>query len=111
MFDADISLQEVAYRLSKPQWVASQGWRYVRESSTRFIPSEFNRLFRKVRPITMVSYARLRGLYDATRSNWVLRESYGCSTLSVVCRNRPRRILISILRIVTPGPVVPAWLK
>jgi hypothetical protein len=31
------------------------------------LPSEFNQLFLKVKPITMVSYARLHGLYDATK--------------------------------------------
>ncbi len=66
MYDTHISLQEIAYRLRNPGWIASQSNRYVRELLARFLPSEFNQLFLKVKPITMVSYARLRGLYDAT---------------------------------------------
>lgn len=67
MYDADISLQEIAYRLRNPRWVASLARRYVQEILARFQPTEFNQLFLKVKPLTMVSYARLRGLYDATR--------------------------------------------
>jgi len=67
MYDADISLHEIAYRLSNPKWIASQSNRYVREFLARFLPSEFNQLFLKVKPITMVSYARLHGLHEATK--------------------------------------------
>ncbi len=67
MYDADISFQEVVYRLSNPRWVASHSLRFVREVLASFVPSQFNHLFRKVSPITMVSYARLHGLYQATR--------------------------------------------
>jgi hypothetical protein len=67
MYDTDISLQEIAYRLSNPRWIASQSNRYVRELLARFLPSEFNQLFLKVKPITMVSYARLHGLYETTK--------------------------------------------
>jgi hypothetical protein len=67
VYDAKISLLEVAYRLGNPKWIVSQSCRYVQELLARFLPSEFNRLFLKVKPMTMVSYARLRGLYDATR--------------------------------------------
>lgn len=73
MYDTDISLQEIAHRLSKPRWVASQCNRYVRELLARFLPFEFNQLFLKVKPITMVSYARLRGLNDAT--NYIVKNS------------------------------------
>jgi len=47
--------------------VASQSLRFVREFLASFVPTQFNHLFRKVSPITMVSYARLHGLYQATR--------------------------------------------
>jgi hypothetical protein len=67
MYDADISLQEIAYRLSNPRWIASQSRRYAQEFLARFLPSEFNHLFVEVKPITMVSYARLHGLYEATK--------------------------------------------
>jgi Macrocin-O-methyltransferase (TylF) len=67
VYDADISLQEIAYRLSHPKWIASQSRRYVQELLARFLPSEFNHLFLKVKPISMVSYARLHGLYEATK--------------------------------------------
>ena len=67
MYDTDISLQEIAHRLSNPKWIASQTSRYAREFLARFLPSKFNQLFLKVKPITMVSYARLHGLHEATK--------------------------------------------
>jgi len=62
-----LSLKEIAYRVRDPRWIASHGLRMMRESSAPLIPTEFNRLFRKVRPLTMVSYARLRGLHHALK--------------------------------------------
>ena len=67
MFDAELTWKEAVHRFSMPRWVMSQTWRYVQECSAPFIPTEFNKLFCCVRPITMVSYARLRGLHSGTR--------------------------------------------
>jgi hypothetical protein len=60
----NVTFQEIAYRLSNPKWLASQAWRTAQEAViSRIIPSRFNELFHKVKPITMVSYYRLRSLY------------------------------------------------
>ncbi len=67
MNDAQVSIKEVTHRMRNPRWVASHSLRVLRESSALMIPSEFNRLFVKVRPLTMVSYARLRGLQRAVK--------------------------------------------
>ena len=67
MNDAQVSLKEIAYRFRNPRWVASHGLRLLQETSASLIPTGFNRLFQKVRPLTMVSYARLRGLHQAVK--------------------------------------------
>jgi hypothetical protein len=67
MNDAQVSMKELTYRMRNPRWVASHSLRVLQESSAPMIPSEFNRLFVKVRPLTMVSYSRLRGLQRAVK--------------------------------------------
>jgi hypothetical protein len=67
MNDAQLSFKEIAYRFRNPRWVASYGIRVLQESSAPLVPTGFNRLFQKVRPLTMVSYARLRGLHIAVK--------------------------------------------
>lgn len=67
MNDAKVSIKELTHRMRDPRWVASHSLRLVRESAAPMIPSEFNRLFVKVRPLTMVSYSRLRGLQRAVK--------------------------------------------
>lgn len=62
-----LSLKEITYRFRDPRWIASHSLRVLWESSAPLIPTDFNRLFNKVRPLTMVSYARLRGLHDAIK--------------------------------------------
>ncbi len=59
--------KEAAHRIKQPAWIASHSWRKIRESTSVLSRSEFDRLFQKVRPITMCSYARLHGLYQASR--------------------------------------------
>lgn len=60
-------LKEILYRLSDPAWVTS----YVSWQVTRVYdlisPSEFSRLYRLVKDITMCSNARLRGLHRAVK--------------------------------------------
>jgi O-methyltransferase len=67
MNDARVSFKEIAHRFRNPQWVAYYSWRMLQESSAPLVPTTFNRLFQKVRPLTMVSYARLRGLHNAVK--------------------------------------------
>lgn len=67
MNDAQVSLKEIAYRFRNVRWVASHSLRLLQESSAPLIPTDFNQLFRKVKPLTMVSYARLRGLHRAIK--------------------------------------------
>jgi O-methyltransferase len=68
MNDAQVSLTEIVYRFRDVRWVASHGLRMLREASAPLFPTNFNRIFVKVRPLTMVSYARLRGLHHAVKS-------------------------------------------
>ena len=59
------NLSEVVYRLRDLPWVGSHVLRQVTETYHLVSPSEFSQLYRQVRPLTMCSAARLRGLYDA----------------------------------------------
>ena len=61
------SLREALYRLSDPAWVASHAFRQITTAYDLLSPSEFSRLYRQVRSLTMVSNARLRGLYRAVK--------------------------------------------
>ena len=67
MYDAKISLKEAAYRLSDIRWIGSYLLRRTYELLAFIFPSKFNSLFKKVKPLTMVSYSRLRGLHEATK--------------------------------------------
>src|SRR5258708_33935306 len=67
MNDAQVSIKELTHRIRNPRRIASHSLRVLGESSAPMIPSEFNRLFVKVRPLTMVSYSRLRGLQRAVK--------------------------------------------
>lgn len=62
-----LTAREVIYRLGQPLWLTSQILRYFREAVAQVSPSHFASLFRKVRPITMCSYARLQSLHRAVR--------------------------------------------
>lgn len=62
------NISEVVYRLSDLPWVASHLKRQIVETYHRIGPSEFSGLYRQVRPLTMCSAARLRGLYDAVQT-------------------------------------------
>jgi len=65
MVGIKLTAREVIYRLGQPAWLASQTLRYIREAAAQVSPSHFASLFRKVRPLTMCSYARLKGLHRA----------------------------------------------
>lgn len=59
------SRQELLYRIRNVPWLASHALRLATEFWDCLSPSAFARLFRQVRPLTMCSDARLRGLYRA----------------------------------------------
>jgi hypothetical protein len=65
MIGIRFTAREVLYRLGQPPWLASQTLRYIREALAQVSPSHFASLFRRVRPITMCSYARLQSLHRA----------------------------------------------
>jgi O-methyltransferase len=67
MLGIKLTAREVIYRLGQPAWLASQTLRYIREAVAQVSPSHFASLFRKVRPFTMCSYARLQSLHRAVR--------------------------------------------
>jgi Macrocin-O-methyltransferase (TylF) len=54
---------EARHRLSQPRWVASQTYRYIREAVASISPSRFASLYRRIKPLTMCSYARLLALH------------------------------------------------
>jgi predicted O-methyltransferase YrrM len=59
--------KNLAHRMMDIPWVLSHLRRVASESLLRVSPTEFAKLFRQVRPYTMCSSARLRGLYRAAR--------------------------------------------
>lgn len=61
------SLREVLYRALDPAWVSSHAIRQLTNAYDLVSPSEFSRLYRRVRNITVCSNARLRGLHRAIR--------------------------------------------
>jgi hypothetical protein len=63
--ESPLKMREVVYRLSDPAWVASHAARQATKLYDLVSPSEFSRLYRQVRDLTMVSNARLRGLHRA----------------------------------------------
>jgi len=65
VIEVKITAKELFYRLNQPRWAASQALRYLREAVAEVSPSSFAALFRKVKPLTMCSYARLLALHRA----------------------------------------------
>jgi len=59
--------KEILYRVSDPEWVISHAFRQITKAYDLVSPSEFSRLYRRVRDITMCSNARLRGLHRAVK--------------------------------------------
>ena len=60
-------LKEIVYRLRDPALVADTVIRAAAESWHLISPSHFSNLYRRVRPHTMCSVARLRGLNEGVR--------------------------------------------
>jgi hypothetical protein len=60
-----LTRKNLAHRMTNIPWVLSHARRVVSESLLRVSPTDFAHFFRKVRPYTMCSSARLRGLYRA----------------------------------------------
>src|SRR5687767_2521237 len=60
-------LKEILYRVRDPKWVIPHAYRQVTTAYDLLSPSEFSRLYRRVRDITMCSNARLRGLHRAVK--------------------------------------------
>jgi O-methyltransferase len=60
-------LGEILYRVSDPEWVVSHAFRQATTAYDLVSPSDFSKLYRQVRNITMCSNARLRGLHRAIR--------------------------------------------
>ena len=60
-----LSKKELFYRVRDLDWLLSQVSRQAMEIWDLAAPTEFARLYRRVRPLTMCSNARLRGLYRA----------------------------------------------
>lgn len=56
-------LKELAYRARDPEWIADTVFRLALRAWDLVSPSDFSRLYRRVRTHTMCSNARLRGLY------------------------------------------------
>jgi Macrocin-O-methyltransferase (TylF) len=54
-------------RLGSPQWITSQAWDILLRVHDQLSLGEFSRMYRMVRPYTVVGNARLRGLYRAVR--------------------------------------------
>jgi predicted O-methyltransferase YrrM len=65
--ESPLTVREVVYRLSDPAWVASHTLRQATTLYDVVSPSEFSRLYRQIRHLTMVSNARLRGLHRAVK--------------------------------------------
>src|SRR5438067_7327055 len=59
--------KNLAHRMMNIPWVLSHVHRVASESLLRISPTEFAHFFRRVRPYTMCSGARLRGLYGAVQ--------------------------------------------
>jgi len=62
-----LTRKHLAHRMTNIPWILSHLRRITSESLLRVSPTEFANYFRKVRPYTMCSSARLRGLYRAAR--------------------------------------------
>jgi hypothetical protein len=60
-------LRELVYRVRDPEWVADCSLRVLAQAWDAVSPSEFSRLYRRVRRRTMCSNARLRGLYHGVK--------------------------------------------
>ncbi len=60
-------VKEIVHRLSDPGFVLDSGRRLITEAWDLLSPSEFSMLYRKIRPFTMCSNARLRALYGGTK--------------------------------------------
>jgi len=60
-------VREIFYRLRDPRLVADTALRALVETWDLISPLEFSVLYRKIRPHTMCSNARLRGLYQGIR--------------------------------------------
>jgi len=65
--EVPLTSKNLAHRMTNIPWVLSHLRRIASESLLRVSPTEFASYFRQVRPYTMCSAARLRGLYGATR--------------------------------------------
>jgi hypothetical protein len=65
VLEVKLTGKELRYRLAQPRWVASQTLRYIREGVAAVSPSRFASLYRRVKPLTMCSYARLLALHRA----------------------------------------------
>lgn len=61
------TIHEALYRLKEPRSVASHALRRTREAFARLGLTRFDRLYRSVSDITMVSHARLKSLYESVR--------------------------------------------
>ena len=61
------SIKEILYRIRDPRWVISHAFRQATRAYDLISPSEFSKLYRRVKDITMCSNARLRGLYRAVK--------------------------------------------
>ncbi len=61
------AFRDILYRLKDPRLVASHALRKATHAYDLVSPSEFSRLYRQVKDITMCSNARLRGLHNAVR--------------------------------------------
>ena len=59
--------REILYRIRDPRFVADGALRAFLQAWDRVSPSEFSILYRQVRPYTMCSNARLRGLHRSIR--------------------------------------------
>jgi hypothetical protein len=65
VLEVKLTTREARHRLSQPRWVASQTYRYIRETVAAVSPSRFASLYRQIKPLTMCSYARLLALHRA----------------------------------------------
>jgi len=60
-------LKNILYRVRDPKLVISHAFRQLTQAYDLVSPSEFSRLYRRVRDITVCSNARLRGLHRAVK--------------------------------------------
>jgi hypothetical protein len=65
VLEVKLTGKEARYRLGQRRWVASQTLRYIREAVANVSPSRFASLYRRIKPLTMCSYARLLALHRA----------------------------------------------